>query len=90
MGKNRKYRGPWRTPPSSTTTAVGKGKYKAPTSGLEEVIFTWGTVRDAAKYDEVRNKLAQHIGVQSWKRDGDVEGNGGTQGAGHHVTNLSS
>ena len=65
MGENGKFRGPRRKPSSPTTTTVGRGKYKAPTSGLEDVIFTWGTVQDAVKCEEVRNELAQHVGVLS-------------------------
>ena len=67
MRKIGKYKIPRRIPQISTTMTAGKGKYQAPTSGLEDVIFTWETVRDAAKYEEVKNKLAQHVGVQNWK-----------------------
>ena len=59
--KNRRFK------PSTPGATTSKTKYKAPTSGLEEVVFTWGTARDAAKYEEVKSKLSHHVGVQNWK-----------------------
>ena len=67
MVKNEKMRGRRTRPPASSATTTSKTKYKAPTSGLEEVVFTWGTARDAAKYEEVKSELSHHVGVQSWK-----------------------
>ena len=59
--KNRRFK------PSTPGATTSKTKYKAPTSGLEEVVFTWGTARDAAKYEEVKSELSHHVGVQNWK-----------------------
>ena len=66
MTKNGKIRSR-RFNPSATGATTTKTKYKAPTSGLEEVVFTWGTARDAAKYEEVKSELSHHVGVQNWK-----------------------
>ena len=38
-------------------------KFTAPTSGLEDVYFTWGTVSDAARYTEVVDKLKEYVAV---------------------------
>ena len=40
-----------------------KKKFAAPTSGLEDVYFTWGMVIDAAKYTEVVDKLKEYTAV---------------------------
>jgi hypothetical protein len=67
MTKNGKMRSRRNRSPASGATTTSKTKYKAPTSGLEEVVFTWGTARDAAKFEEVKSELSHHVGVQSWK-----------------------
>ena len=66
MVKNGKMKSR-RFKPSATGATTTKTKYKAPTSGLEEVVFTRGTARDAVKYEEVKSELSHHVGVQSWK-----------------------
>ena len=38
-------------------------KFTAPTLGLEDVYFTWGTVSDAARYTEVVDKLKEYVAV---------------------------
>ena len=38
--------------------------FTAPTSGLNNVTFTRGTIRDAAKYIDTLNKLAGYLGTQ--------------------------
>ena len=38
-------------------------KFTAPTSGLEDVYFTWGVVSTAARYTEVVDKLKEYIMV---------------------------
>ena len=40
-----------------------KEKFTAPTSGLENVTFSWGTTRDAARFKDTLNKMAQHVGT---------------------------
>ena len=41
-----------------------KEKFTAPTSGLEKITFSWGKRRDAARFKDTLNKLAQH--VRTW------------------------
>ena len=43
---------------------VPKEKFTAPTSGLEKVTFSGGTTRDAARFRDTLNNLAQH--VRTW------------------------
>ena len=59
-GINRKRRS------DSLVATATKKKFTAPTSGLEEVCFTWGTVSDAAtaRYAKVVNKLKEYVAVQ--------------------------
>ena len=41
-------------------------KFTAPTSGLEDVVFTWGTAKDAAKFEDTVSELARHVGTSLW------------------------
>ena len=41
-------------------------EYKAPTVGLRKVTFTEGTAQDAARFEDVMNKLASYVGTQPW------------------------
>ena len=45
---------------------AGNTKFTAPTSGLEDVYFTWGTAKDAVKFEDTVNKLAQYVGTSPW------------------------
>ena len=64
MGKRakRKQRAAGGAGSPSTTTM----KFTAPTSGLEDVFFTWGTAKDAAKFEDTVSKLARHVGTSPW------------------------
>ena len=41
-------------------------KFISPTSGLEDVFFTWGTTKDAAKFEDTVSKLSWHVGTSPW------------------------
>ena len=61
-----------RTRQRSTAGSGGSGaatpkKFTAPTSGLENVYFTWGTAKDAAKFEDTVSHLARHVGTQPWR-----------------------
>ena len=64
MGKRakRKQRAAGGTGSLSATTV----KFTAPTSGLEDVFFTWGTAKDAAKLEDTASKLARHVSTSPW------------------------
>ena len=47
----------------SSASPATKKKCTAPTSGLEDVYFTWGTMSNAARYAEVVNKLKAYVAV---------------------------
>ena len=40
--------------------------FRAPTVGLEDMIFTIGTSADAAKFEVVKEELGKHFATQSW------------------------
>ena len=42
---------------------AGTTKFTAPTSGLKDVFFTWGTAKDAAKFEDMVSKLTRHMGT---------------------------
>ena len=45
---------------------AGTTKFTAPTSGLEDVFFTWDTAKDAAKFKDMVSKLARHVDKSPW------------------------
>ena len=47
-------------------------KFTAPTSGLEDVYFTWGTAKDAAKFEDTVSKLTRHVGTSPWPQSLDA------------------
>ena len=68
MPKKPHYRqngGGWKTvgaqsaPDTSTT-------YSAPTAGLQKVLFSFGSTKDAAEFITTKSKLARYVGTQSW------------------------
>ena len=48
---------------AGSSGGAGTTKFTAPTSGLEDVYFTWDTAKDAAKFDDTVSKLARHVGT---------------------------
>ena len=60
MGPRRTFER--KSKPGASAARVAK-KFKAPTSGLEDVYFTWGTVSDAERYTEVVDKLKEYVAV---------------------------
>ena len=67
MGKNKNKKGKRRTSGLGRAAAATTKKFSAPTQGLEDVYFTWGTAKDAAKFEETVSALARHVGTQPWK-----------------------
>ena len=45
---------------------------KAPTLEMRDVTFTEGTAQDAARFEDVINKLASYVGTQPWSRSSEV------------------
>ena len=48
--------------PSTTTE-----KFTAPTMRMEDVFFTMGTNKDAAKFNETKKRLAQYLGTSNYR-----------------------
>ena len=67
MGKNKNKKGKRRTSGLGRAAAATTKKFSAPTQGLEDVYFSWGTAKDAAKFEETVSALARHVGMQPWK-----------------------
>ena len=64
MGKQR------RRPRSGDNGGGGsesQGKHTAPTPGLEKVVFTHGTPRDAAVFEDVVKQVTNYLASQGWK-----------------------
>ena len=48
--------------PATTTSA---NEYRAPTVGLEDLVFTIGKTKDAARFEVVKEELGKHFATQS-------------------------
>ena len=67
MGKTKnKKRKQWRSGLGRSSGAA-TNKFASPTPGLEDVYFTWGTAKDATKFEETVSALTWHVGTQPWK-----------------------
>ena len=56
--------GGWKTVGKTDTTTPST--YSAPTAGLQKVLFSFGSTKDAAEFITTKSKLARHVGIQSW------------------------
>ena len=48
------------------TKILDTNAFRAPTVGLENMMFTLGTTADAAKFEVVKEELGKNISTQSW------------------------
>ena len=66
MGKQgRRYRSSrGKTDEQANTTPT---KHESRTPGLEDVVFTFGTAKDAATFDHTKAELVKFVGVQPWR-----------------------
>ena len=67
MGKKAKRARQRSAAGSGGSGAATPKKFTAPTSGLEDVYFTWGTAKDAAKFEDTVSQPARHVGTQPWR-----------------------
>ena len=58
MGKHNGFQ---RKGKLGTSAAPVTKKFTAPTSGLEDVYFTWDTVSNAARYANITNNSLQRV-----------------------------
>ena len=65
MGKRRNQRN-GRILSRASATVPGANKFAAPTSGLEILLFTRGSTRDAARFMDTVDQLARHVGTWIW------------------------
>ena len=42
-------------------------KHESRTPGLEDVVFTFGSAKDAATFDHTMGELVKYVGVQPWR-----------------------
>ena len=68
MPKKPHYRGgggDWKTVGAQSAPDTSSS-YSAPTAGLQKVLFSFGSTKDAAEYITTKSKLARYVGTQSW------------------------
>jgi len=64
---NRRFRGSGAKKEQVATVATSSGVFKSTVLGLETKVFTFGTAKDAAAFDETKTSIARHVGTQSWR-----------------------
>ena len=47
-------------------------EYRAPTAGLEDMVFTIGKTKDADRFEVVKEELGKHFATQSWSDAADA------------------
>ena len=70
MGKKKGKKNTRRN--GTRTGAAAHREFTAPTPGLEDVYFTWGTAKDAAKFEDTVSALARFVGTQGWTRSSEA------------------
>ena len=67
MGKKARQTRQRNTARSGGSSAAIPKKFTAPTPGLEDVPFTWGTTKDEAKFEDMISYLARYVGTKPLK-----------------------
>ena len=57
----------YRNPRKVGKPEKAKSEHTAPTPGLNNVVFTFGSTKDAAEFAETKSKLSRYIGTQTWR-----------------------
>ena len=65
MGKNLRYRKS--SKPTKRLTSGAKDRSTGPTPGLNNAHFSQDSLKDAAMFAKVRNKLSRYMGTQIWR-----------------------
>ena len=65
MGKTNRRR--YRKKGESADSSAASPKHESRTPGLEDVVFTYGTAKDAAAFEHTLGELVKYVGVQSWR-----------------------
>ena len=67
--QHHRDRQPDATEPAPAPSATD---YQAPTVGLEDQVFTIGSMKDAAKFELVKEELGKHFATQYWSDGADA------------------
>ena len=70
--KNRRSRRATAATTSAATHQNPDDLYKAPTTGLKDIVFTEGSAQDAARFEENLRTLANYVGTQSWSQSSEI------------------
>ena len=68
MGRNPRSHRKKRVTGGASAEISAANDYMAPSSGLNNVLFTRSTTRDISKFTDTLNKLARHVGIQAWSQ----------------------
>ena len=57
---------------AATSATKSMTEYRAPTVGLEDQVFTFVKLKDAAKFEVVKEELGKHFSTQTWNNVSDA------------------
>ena len=66
MAKGKRY-GTYRKSGGASQPESAAAKFKSTIIGLEHKVFTIGTAKDAAAFEETKTSIARYVGTQSWR-----------------------
>ena len=66
----KKGKKPWnKLGPVNSAPTTTKKTFRAPTKGYEDVLFTSGTVKDAAQFMDKIEQLSRYVAKLGWNQD---------------------
>ena len=66
MAKGKRY-GTYRKSGGTSQSESAEAKFKSTIIGLEHKVFTIGTAKDAAAFEDTKTSIARYVGTQSWR-----------------------
>ena len=67
MSSNRRFRRGGAKREQVAAAATTSTTFKSTVVGLETKVFTFGTAKDAAAFEETKTSIARYVGTQSWR-----------------------
>ena len=67
MSSNRRFRRGGAKREQVAAAATTSTTFKSTVVGLETKVFTFGTAKDAAAFEDTKTSIARYVGTQSWR-----------------------
>jgi len=66
MSNNRRFRRRGAVKEQAATVPTSSSTFKSTVLGLEEKVFNFGTLKDAAAFEDTKTSIARYVGTKSW------------------------